>query len=367
MSAFCRYKSVAVIYVIMLFMILVSSYSDASETIEYQKTLIVKPIPVKEIYEAMGTIRPLAESNIHSQISAKVIDVLVSAGDRVDEGELLIRLDDREVLSKLEQAKEGFAIAGRGVDQAIKIEEDLAAEFAQAESDYNRSGKLYKDGINSKKDFDQAKTRFLRMKSQLELLKERVASAKARLRQAEQEVKEAELFAEYANIRALNAGVITNRSIDPGDLATPAQPLLTIQTGLTLRLEAGVRESLIDRIKIGMSLGVRIGSKNEVLNGVVEEIEPYANAKTRSFLVKVTLPEASGVYPGMFGRLLIPLDTVDVVLVPIEAIISIGQLKYVNLISDKNGSRRIYVKTGKKHNDKIEVLSGLEEGDTIVY
>ena len=366
MSAFCRYNKIAVTYILILFILIISISINTIEAAEGVTTLVIKSVPVKDVYKAMGTVRPLTESEIHSQISAKVIDVLVSAGDKVEKGQLLVRLDNREVTARLRQAKEGLIIAERGVEQALKSDEELEAEYEQVESDYIRSSKLFKEGIHSKKDFDEAKTKYLKLKAQQGLSEERVLSAKATLRQAQQIVNEAEIFAEYANIRALNSGRISKREVDPGDLATPSTTLLTVQTGSSLRLEAGIRESLIDKIKIGSELEVRVGSNTAALIGTVEEIQPYADARTRSFLVKVGIPASPGVFPGMFGRLSIPLGTVDSILIPEEAVSTIGQLKTVNLI--KNGkSEKIFIKTGQKNDGKIEILSGLKNGDTIAY
>ena len=339
---------------------------QAAETATGQTVLTIRATPVAETYEAMGTIRPLTESDVHSQITAKVIEVLISAGDSVKQGELLIRLDNREVLNKLEQAKEGLAIAERGVKQVLKTDEELTAEYNQTESDYNRSAKLFKEGIHSRKEFDQAKTAYLKIKAQLGLSQQRVFSAKASLRQAEQIVHEAEIYAGYASILATDSGTIIRREVEPGDLATPSKTLLTIQTGSTLRLEAGVRESLISKVQIGMSLPVKIGSDNITLTGIVEEIEPYANAKTRSFLVKVGIPVTPGVFPGMFGRLLIPLDIQPAILIPAEAVTRIGQLESVNLL-DGDTPKKIFVTTGSLQNGKIEILSGLQDGDKIVF
>ena len=338
----------------------------AAQTSEQQRTFTVKSIPVAEIYEAMGTIRPLTESDIHSQITAKVLKVQVSAGDRVEQGDLLIKLDNRELITRLEQAKEGLAIAERGVNQALKTDEELTAAYNQAESEYNRSDKLFKEGIHSKKEFDQAKTTYLKVKAQLGLSQQRVFSAKASLRQAGQIVHEAEIFAGYANILATDSGIITKRQVEPGDLATPSKTLLTIQTGSILRLEAGIRESLISKVKIGMPLTVKIGTDNTAITGVVEEIEPYANAKTRSFMVKVGIPETPGIFPGMFGRLLIPLDIQPVILIPAEAITRVGQLESVHLVKD-NKVNRIFVRTGSLQDGKVEILSGLQDGDQIVF
>ncbi len=373
MDNFCRSKNNArwlwlcsVVFWMLMIMALRLPEAGAAEASGGLTKLVVETTPLTEIYAAMGTIRPLTESNIHSQISAKVIEVLVAPGDKVGPGELLIKLDNREVVSRLEQAREGLAIAKRGVEQALRGSEEVQAEFAQAESEYNRSVKLFKEGIHSRKEFDQAKTRYLKLKAQTGILKERLASAKAGLRQAEQVVTEAEIYVEYAEIRAFSAGVVTKREVDPGDLATPNVTLLTLQTGANLRLEAGVRESLIGKVEIGKPLEVMVGANNTLLRGIVEEVEPYADAKTRSFQVKVSLPAVPGVFPGMFGRLLIPLDTVEAILIPREAVTVIGQLQYVEVLQDQN-VQKVFVKTGKLKGSKVEIVSGLKSGDTIVY
>lgn len=353
-------------FLVILCSIVSSGISGAAAAESTPELFTVTATPITGVYEAMGTIRPLTESEIRSQITAKVTAVNVSAGDQIKQGELLIQLDDREVNTRLQQSKEGLAIAERGVEQALKADEELTADYNQVESEYNRSEKLFKEGIHSRKEFDQAKTAYLKIKAQLELSKQKVFSARASLRQAQQVVHEAQIFADYARIYAPATGVVTSRDIEPGDLATPSLTLLTVQTGSTLRLEAGVRESLIDRISIGMPLQVKVGSGNQLLTGTVEEIEPYANAKTRSFLVKVGIPVTPGVFPGMFGRLLIPLDTRETILIPATAITRVGQLQSVTVMNNDKPTK-IFIRTGRKYDDSVEVLSGLQNGDRIIF
>jgi len=98
------------------------------------------------------------------------------------------------------------------------------------------------------------------------------------------------------------------RMIDPGDLAIPGKPLLMIQTSGALRLEANVREGLISRIVLGNDYQIRIETIGKTVVSKIDEIVPYADPATRTFLIKASLPETPGIYPGMFGRLLIPKD-----------------------------------------------------------
>ena len=126
-----------------------------------------------------------------------------------------------------------------------------------------------------------------------------------------------------------------------------------------------VRESLIGRISLHEKLSVKVTALGgEVLSGEVAEIEPLADPVTRSFLVKVRLPEVPGLYPGMFGRLLVPLGQEEAVLVPERAIRRVGQLETV-MVRDGEQWLPVYVRTGEMLDGRVEVLSGLSGGETV--
>jgi HlyD family secretion protein len=97
----------------------------------------------------------------------------------------------------------------------------------------------------------------------------------------------------------------------------------------------------------------------------VEEIIPYADPRTRTFLVKAILPEIEGIYPGMYGKLLIPSGTTEVVLIPPGAIRRIGQLEMVKVKKGDIWESR-YIKTGKIHGELVEVLSGLSGNEILM-
>ena len=107
---------------------------------------------------------------------------------------------------------------------------------------------------------------------------------------------------EHATVAAPSAGEVSRRLCEPGDLAWPGKPLLSIQSEGTLRLEASVREALIGMVPVGTSLEVEVPSVGKRVAGTVHEVVPSADAATRSFLVKVRLMEFVGLYPGMFGK-----------------------------------------------------------------
>ena len=140
--------------------------------------------------------------------------------------------------------------------------------------------------------------------------------------------------------------------------------LLTLQTDKTLRLEALVREKSIHSIKTGQELQVNIPSLPSPLKGIVDEVVPVADPGTRTFVVKVSLPESPGLLPGMFAYLQVPVAEQEVVLADQKAILSIGQLEMVRL-KTRDTWQDVFVLTGQKYKDQIEILSGLQGGETL--
>jgi multidrug efflux pump subunit AcrA (membrane-fusion protein) len=152
--------------------------------------------------------------------------------------------------------------------------------------------------------------------------------------------------------------------VEPGDLALPGKPLVALRTSGALRLEAHVREGLISRVIPGTSLIVEIETLNRQLDATVEEIVPYADPDSRTFLVKASLPVVDGLYPGMFGKLRIPVDRQRIVTVPWRAVKRVGQLELIQVQSGDGWQLR-HVKTGERLGDRIEILSGLDGTETI--
>ncbi len=133
-----------------------------------------------------------------------------------------------------------------------------------------------------------------------------------------------------------------------------------------MRLEAFVREGLINKVKSGDTISVTIDTLATTVTADVEEIIPYADPQTRTFLVKALLPEIDGLFPGMFGKLLIPVKQRQAVLIPGAAVRRVGQLEMLYVKTDA-GWRLQYIKTGRLFDNRIEVLSGLSGGETIAW
>jgi len=347
------------------------SMDTTQNEILVQHTTGVESRQVTQIYEAVGTIRPLTETIIESQVSSQILKINVVPGARVEAGQVLVLLDTRQLNTRLEQAKQGLAYANNTLSQAKKAIDEAKAGQDQANAAYLRTKILFEKEVVTSQQMEIDRAAFLQAKARYEKSREGVQAAKSNIRQATEVVKEARIGLGYASIKAPASGVVVERLIDPGDQAIPGKPLLIVQTSGSLRLEARVREGLIGKIIHGNPYEVGIETLKTNVTATIEEIAPYADPSTRTFLVKAALPDTPGIYPGMFGRLLIPVKTEATLLIPKEAVIRVGHLEMVNVHTpdDKNKKRyrSVYIKTGKTIGQKIEVLSGLTGTETLGY
>ena len=286
-------------------------------------------------YEAVGTIESTTRIGVSARIAGEVVELHADLGDRVAAGDVLAELDDRELRARVEQARGGLRAA-----QASREEAHLALE---------RTRRLSQRKAATAQALEAAEAEGERAEAQLAAAGERVAEAQVALG--------------YARLTSPVAGVVQERSVDAGDMAWPGQPLYVLHDPGALRIEAGVRTGLIDRVAQGQELSVHIGEL-EPLFARVDEIVPAADPRSRTFLVRASLPETPGLLPGMFARLQIELDPRSVVLVPAEAVEHVGQLHTLFVLQSSRWERR-YVTLGVERNGEREILSGLLGGETI--
>lgn len=288
--------------------------------------------------EAVGTVKTRREVMVAPRIMGTILELPVRPGDAVTQGQVLARLDDRDVRTRLEQARSAVAAA--------------ESEFTRAEKDHVRFTRLRDQDAVPQQQFEQAQASF--------------RAASARLKGAREALKEAEINLGYTEIRSPVTGYVVEKDMQVGDMASPGRPLLLLQEGGPMRLEAAVREGLAGTVELGQPLQVRVDAIGETLAGTVEEKVPAADPRSRSFLVKVSLPQTPGLRSGMFGRLYVPTGWVTPLTVPRDAVQRFGQLEQVWVTTGEGQPRRRYVRTGRAYEDRVEVLSGLDEGERVL-
>jgi RND family efflux transporter MFP subunit len=279
--------------------------------------------PTAATEDVVGTVRPKLSAAIEAKINGRIEQMLVVPGQTVTNGELLAQLDARETQARYDQA---------------------VAASQQAENDFKRASDLRAKNILSAAEFDAAQSKF------------RVAAATE---------SEARTMLDYSRIVASFDGVITRKLTDVGDLAMPGKTLLQMENPAALRLEADVPEALVGNLKLGDKLPVRIATVGGDIEGVVVEISPASDPNSRTFLAKLDLPNVSGLRSGQFGRVAVPVGEADSILVPASAVIQRGQMEIVFVSANGHAQLRL-VKTGKHMGGEVEIVSGLNSGESIV-
>jgi len=316
-------------------------------------------------YEAVGTVRARTAAVISSQVMAYVREVRVQACDRVREGDVLVTLDARDLEANYRRAE-----AGRDEARSAEAEADQALAGAKAQLDlakvtFARMQELFDKKSISNQEFDEATARRKAAEAAYEMAVAKGAQVRARIAQAEQEVQAAGIVRGYAEIRAPFAGVVTAKSAEPGSMATPGAPLLTIEREGGYRLEAAVEESRVQSVHIGQPVAVGLEALGRTLDARVSEIVPAVDAASRAYTVKIDLPPLAQLRSGMFGRAVFSSGTRNVLAVPAAAVTERGQLQSV-IVADGGYAHTRLITVGQKSGDKVEVLSGLSAGEKVV-
>ncbi|NNL76918.1 MAG: efflux RND transporter periplasmic adaptor subunit [Desulfobacterales bacterium] len=315
-------------------------FSGVVPSTDTGRAVVVEVTTEPLIEQAAGTLHAKVETVISPLITATISSMGVWSGDDVKAGEMLVTLDSRELKARVDQAHQAVVAA--------------KARLTQTEKDLGRIQRIMKadSGAVSRAERDRMQTALNTAQAELLGLRRRRDEAKTEL--------------SYSKLTAPIAGRIVERLADPGDTARKGEPLLRMYDPATLRLEASVRESVASKLAIGHRLTAEVDALKKKYPVVIDEIVPSADPGSRSFLVKVSLTGGAGLYPGMFGRLMIPIGKLEKIYIPLTAVIPVGQLDFV-IVKTEQGAVRRYVRLGQRSSDdRVEVISGLAPGEQVL-
>ncbi len=325
----------------------------------------LRPAPYQDSYEAPGTVRAEKRAVLASKVTGTILEVTVKAGDPVRTGQPLVRIESEELTAEVSRAAAGQAAAERAVTQAEKGMTAAEAEAHLALLTFERFQQLHEKRSVSQQEFDQAEARHKAAAATVEMAAARVQEAQARLDQAAASLRAARVREGYAQITAPFAGIVAEKHADPGTLAVPGVPLLTLETSSGYRLEASLPEARVGAVRVGDEVRTIIPSLALETTGRVVEMEATADTGSRSFLIKISLPNNSDLHSGLFGRAFFSGDQTTLLTVPEEAVVRRGQLLSVFVASEGVARQRL-VTLGRRLGDRIEVLSGLSASEQVI-
>jgi len=318
-------------------------------------SITVAETTITATFDAAGIAEPMERATLSTKLMGSVTQVLVKEGDRVGRGQVLARIDARDVEAKRAQ-----------VDAAIAAAEALHQDaLTQAE----RFRALYADSAATRYQLDQVETG--------------LARAEAGLRTARASREELDAVGAYAEVRAPFAGIVTMRHVDPGAFVAPGAPVLDVQDPSRLRLSVTVPPRVAVRLKRGQAVAAEIEGQD--VRATVEGIVPAPAGAVYTVNAVVANP-ARRFLPGSAATLRIPEGQRRAILIPAAALVRQGDLTGVR-IQTPTGSDLRWVRTGTEYRVPgsermdsiertrypvlgtvlmIEVLSGLAPGDVIL-
>jgi RND family efflux transporter MFP subunit len=288
---------------------------------------VMKPEPEEQpiLREAPGKTVSVFDATLAGKVAGLVEELRVQEGDRVKSGETLIVLDSRDLRAQLQQ---------------------IQAELDNAEERYRRMQQLFAEQLAARQDLENAERSF------------KVAEAAKRSIEAN---------LTYTVIKAPFDGAITAKLAEVGELATPGRPLLKMEDDRHLRLEATVAADDVGALRPGQTVTVRLDAFGEaMISGRIAEILPAADPSTHSVTVKADLTWRDGLKSGLFGRMIFPIGSSKVLTLPLTAIRQQADLARIYVVNDAGVIQARLVKMGKIRQERAEILSGLDAGETVV-
>jgi RND family efflux transporter MFP subunit len=318
------------------------------------------------VYETTGTVRARASVVIAAKMMGYVRVVNVQIGDRVREGQSLLSLEARDLDSGSRRATAARETARLAIPEADSAVTAAKASLDLTQATFRRMQELYEKKSISDHEFDEASANLKASQAAYDMGRARRTQLDAKLAQAGEDVSATEVTRSYAEVVAPFAGVITAKSVDPGALAVPGAPLMTIERDGAYRLEASVEESHLGTIRAGQSVSVTLDGLGKTIAARVSEIVPAVDAASRSYTVKIDLPALPALRSGAFGRAVFECGKRSVTAVPMEAVGERGQLQFV-MVAEQGVARVRLVTAGQKSGERVEILSGLTTGEKVIF
>ena len=370
-------------------LLLLLSCSKKTETsqqmpiVEGAKMETVQPTSIDDYYEAVGTVRARNSSVIAARIMGSVVALHVREGDTVRAGQTLVEIESREAAIQVQKTQAGVREATDALDEvdrniraAESAREAARANEKLANTTFNRYQTLFARRSVSPQEFDEVRSKLEVASAEREIADRLLQAAKARQKQvlaridqAKADVSSARVYVGYAKLTSPINGIVVSKQTDVGHLATPGTPLLTIENNSRYQLEVSVEESRLGTIHPGDQAQLEIDALGDKeLSGSVEEIVPAADPNSRSYIVKLSVPNVAGAQlrSGLYGKARFISGQRQALAIPRTAISHRGQLTGVFIVDQSGLARLRLIKIGRAFGERVEILSGLNAGEEVL-
>jgi HlyD family secretion protein len=343
-----------------------------------------------------GTVLPYSEEDIYPRVTGRIVEMAVYPGDAVRAGQVVARLDDVELMSRVREAE---AMLATSQANRLQMETDVTAahhgmvqmekELAMAEADAgyqqsvaSRDEQLFAKGAVSQQEMENSRAMAAASRAKVEAARAKLeqaramyASAKKKLEAADAMVTQsdavsrtAQIVRDYVTIVAPSAGFVVKRLVAPGVLVQPGMAILKTVRIDQVRLQANVGEKDLPLIKVGSPVVVAAAGEGRVpFTARVTSVFPYVDQGPRTAVVEAVV-ENNGrhLLPGQYVQMqFVTGERADALTVPREAVVRLdGKARVWTVTDDKADPREVL--TGLEGSERVEILAGLTDGAQVV-
>lgn len=353
-----------------------SEHAADGNAAPYAAVASVKRENIATTLSIAGQFMPYQNVELHAKVAGYIRHIYVDIGDRVHEGEVLAVLEIPELVAQVDEAKASVHHAEEEIQRAksevSRAQADEVALHANAERLVNTD--KARPGLIAQQELDDATAKDRASEAQVDAAKSALAAAKQQLEVAKASQQHYSALSDYSRITAPYDGVVTWRFSDTGALVqagtsnTSGLPVVTLAQINVLRLRIPVPESLAAKVRIGDSADVAVQATGEHFTGKVERFTDSLDPSTRTMQVEIDVPNPNyHLQPGMYADVRLNANSQNnALVVPVEAVRHQGDTTMVLVLDSSNRVQSRNVQLGVQGSDRVEILSGLREGEQVL-
>jgi RND family efflux transporter MFP subunit len=323
-----------------------------------------------------GSLAADAQAEVSAETAGRVVETPVERGTRVSQGALLVRISPSETSAQLQEADANAAqiearlglVNGEPFDRSRVpdvMNAKAALDFADAE--YNRMRALLDQKVISQSEFDQRRTQLEAARQTYQAALNGADQSFRSLEAARARVALARKAVDDTAVRAPLNGLVAERLVSVGDYVTRGQRVATVVRVDPMRVELTVPEQQVAMISVGQQVRLTVDAyPGEVFAATVKFISPALRSDQRALTVEAVAANADGrLKPGLFATALVRQpDAAPALLVPASAVETVAGTSRVYVVKNNTVDERI-VTTGEKVGDKVEITSGVAQGESV--
>lgn len=303
----------------------------------------------------VGNLIALQTVDIAPRTAGRLLSVHVQLGDRVRRGQVLAKVEDREIVEQVRQAESAQEVSKATIRQR-------AADLKVAELNFERSKNLFQRQLLAKQSLDDAESRYMAAVAQFDL-------SKAQLNQNDSRLQELRINLQNTSVTSPVDGFVGKRSVDPGAMVNTSTAIASVVDISRLRLVVNVVEKDLRMVSAGDPAEVEVDAyPGETFKGKIARVAPVLDPATRTATMEVDIPNGDNkLKPGMYARINLTVeDRKNALVVPKNAVIDFDNKRGVWAPNQDNRAKFVPVTLGIEGTDTIEILTGLKDGDQFV-